>query len=688
MDHLGIVDERQFERVKDALRRSLGVALEEADGIYRLAAEGYAMPPLEFTQEERTALALALREWRGSEVERAAAAARTKLTPLGLGAGGDWGGWGGLDIASYAPMPGAFELISAIAERRVATFDYRTGYSGEVAARRVQPWQLTKWRGAYYLLGFDLDRADRRVYALARIVGEVVGTGPANAFDPPAAGEARRWLLESLKGEDKPEALLRAIPEAARMLIAEGATPIDDAAHPKPSLPQPSAVGGAVGGVAGGVVADGLVAGVASSGGGSGGVGTASAAGGVVADGLVAGVASSGGGSGGVGTASAAGGVAAGGVAAFGTAELRLRAADPFALAAWGAGVEVLEPARLRQEVRDRLEGAAKAHQGEGRPVRPYAKTRSLTKRRREAGVERAARMVSLVSYLQEQGPSQLRDLAQRFGVSTSVVQSDLNLLWCHVGRGEFGGELLDFGWSANGDEVWLVESQGLEQPLRLAPVEAITLIAALRSLEEADGLSEASAAQTARAKLEQALGPSDRVDVNLPPAPPVLALLRQAIALGRTVEFGYVDQSGKPSRRRVDPLGVASGADHWALDAWDHQADAERHFRVDRITDAALGATPVARHRRRPATGHWSQRAELQADVVFSAAERWRAEQLETLAPPAELPGGSLQVKLGVVNPAWITRLALGGGGAIEVLTPPDLRQSIHDAARAGLNH
>ncbi|MDR2347318.1 MAG: hypothetical protein LBD90_01590, partial [Bifidobacteriaceae bacterium] len=134
MDQLEITDERTFERLKEALRGSLGVALEEADGVYRLAAGGYAMPPLDFTAEERAAIALALEEWRGSEIEAAASAARSKLAPLGLG-GED--SPSGLDTALHAPTPGALDIIGAIAERRVVEFDYVVGYSGELTSRRV-----------------------------------------------------------------------------------------------------------------------------------------------------------------------------------------------------------------------------------------------------------------------------------------------------------------------------------------------------------------------------------------------------------------------------------------------------------------------------------------------------------------------------------------------------------------------
>ncbi|MDR0594736.1 MAG: WYL domain-containing protein, partial [Bifidobacteriaceae bacterium] len=217
---------------------------------------------------------------------------------------------------------------------------------------------------------------------------------------------------------------------------------------------------------------------------------------------------------------------------------------------------------------------------------------------------------------------------------------------------------------------------------------EAISLVAALRSIEQAGGLSEASAAASARAKLEKALGSAsgDVLDFNLPRGGPTLEAVRRGIAQAERLTFEYANQAGEPSRRRVDPLELFGAGDHWLLAAWDLGAEAERHFRVDRISGLAQAGEAAESHPYRPRRSGWSGRAELVVDAVFNPSQRWRAEELETLAPPLALPGGALQVQLGVVNPDWITAMALGGGGEIEVLRPPEVRGRIADAAAAAL--
>ncbi|MDR3106589.1 MAG: WYL domain-containing protein, partial [Bifidobacteriaceae bacterium] len=236
--------------------------------------------------------------------------------------------------------------------------------------------------------------------------------------------------------------------------------------------------------------------------------------------------------------------------------------------------------------------------------------------------------------------------------------------------------------------EVALIDSQGLDRPIRLAPIEAISLIAALRSIEQAGGLSEASAAASARAKLERALGSAskDVVDFALPKGGAALETLRDGIVQRQRLTFDYVNQAGAQTRRRVEPLELFPSGDHWLLAAWDLDARAERHFRVDRIVGATLIRTKAEPHADRPRRTGWSDRAELVVDAVFKPSQRWRAEELETLAPPLALPGGALQVRIGVVNTDWITAMALGGGGEIEVLSPPELRRQVVDAAAAAL--
>ena len=52
--------------------------------------------------------------------------------------------------------------------------------------RRLEPWGVACWRGRWYVVGHDRDRAATRCFRLSRIVGNVRATGRPGAFAPPA----------------------------------------------------------------------------------------------------------------------------------------------------------------------------------------------------------------------------------------------------------------------------------------------------------------------------------------------------------------------------------------------------------------------------------------------------------------------------------------------------------------------
>lgn len=181
--------ERLFERDKETLRR-LGVPLITAplstfdDEVgYLIDASSYALPPVELSPEQARIATLAATLWRDSAMQDAAARGVTKLRAIGASMDGLTPP--ALDIDPGATTPSFAALLDAIQVRREVHFTYRAASSGEESKRRVQPWRIKGRRGAWYLTGFDLDRNDRRVFRLDRIVGNVRARGPERAFDIP-----------------------------------------------------------------------------------------------------------------------------------------------------------------------------------------------------------------------------------------------------------------------------------------------------------------------------------------------------------------------------------------------------------------------------------------------------------------------------------------------------------------------
>lgn len=231
---VGVTDERMFQRDKDSLRDDLGLELTvigppgSQDVRYRLDQAAYQMPDLEFTAQEHTAIGLALQAWRGAEMESVAHMALTKLRALGVEAGSA-GATAGLEAASPPAGVAVEPLVAAVLARQPVTFHYRTAKTGEVAQRRVEPWQVRKLSRAWYLAGFDLDRGEARMFRLSRVIGAITPLGEPGSFpepDPALVAEAFR-VAAAATGL----ATVTATAAAARVLRLEGATGPDDALH-------------------------------------------------------------------------------------------------------------------------------------------------------------------------------------------------------------------------------------------------------------------------------------------------------------------------------------------------------------------------------------------------------------------------------------------------------------------------
>ncbi len=158
-------------------------ATKGAEGGYRLTA-GAALPPLLLDDEEAVAVAVGLRTSAGQAVagiEEASVRALTKLEQvLPARLRRRVGTLGAATVALPAGQasvdPAHLTLFAAaVANRERVRFTYRNaeGLSGR---RLVEPYRLVSGGRRWYLLAFDTERADWRIYRVDRI-SEPVATG-------------------------------------------------------------------------------------------------------------------------------------------------------------------------------------------------------------------------------------------------------------------------------------------------------------------------------------------------------------------------------------------------------------------------------------------------------------------------------------------------------------------------------
>ncbi|MCH8612490.1 helix-turn-helix transcriptional regulator [Arsenicicoccus dermatophilus] len=182
--------DRMFERDKDELR-ALGIPLvteqidsffEDEEG-YRIDDREYALPELSLEADELAILGLAARTWAQASLAGPAAQALRKLAAAGVER--DDASIIGLEPRVRTAEPAFARAKDAVLQRRPVRFAYRTGRTGEVATRHVQPWAIAAWHGRWYLTGWDLDRQAPRVFRLGRVEGAIAWAGRPGSYDVP-----------------------------------------------------------------------------------------------------------------------------------------------------------------------------------------------------------------------------------------------------------------------------------------------------------------------------------------------------------------------------------------------------------------------------------------------------------------------------------------------------------------------
>jgi predicted DNA-binding transcriptional regulator YafY len=184
--------ERMFERDKDELR-AMGVpvvTLTDASGVvtgYRIEGD-WTLPPLDLSRGELALLGLAARVWQRADLAPAALNALRKVeAQLGMRSTDQ----GSAPIAGLSlDSPALHALIEACSTRTPVTFEYRKGQEGPGERRHVQPWGTVWWRAHWYVVGFDTDRGDVRVFRASRIVGSVRTDPSGQVYDVPTGFDA------------------------------------------------------------------------------------------------------------------------------------------------------------------------------------------------------------------------------------------------------------------------------------------------------------------------------------------------------------------------------------------------------------------------------------------------------------------------------------------------------------------
>jgi proteasome accessory factor B len=187
--------EKMFERDKEELR-SLGVPIEvgQMDAFfddepgYRIRPDEFALPEVSLEADEAAVLGVAAKVWEHARLAEATSDALRKLTAAGVPVDES-----ALDLVQprlLADEP-AFDVFwEATLERTPVAFDYRRA-ANPVATRHLQPWGVVRYSGRWYVVGYDTDRRDERIFRLSRVEGLPRVDGPPGSYDVPAGTDVR-----------------------------------------------------------------------------------------------------------------------------------------------------------------------------------------------------------------------------------------------------------------------------------------------------------------------------------------------------------------------------------------------------------------------------------------------------------------------------------------------------------------
>ncbi|MCM0638797.1 helix-turn-helix transcriptional regulator [Cellulomonas wangsupingiae] len=208
-DRLGI-SPRTVRRDVDRLRE-MGYRIHADRGSlggYRLEA-GAELPPLLLDEDQVTAVAAALQAapLLGTQLDEAAARSLgtiRRVMPPRLRRHADALTFRAVPDATRPAAPVATDVLvavsAAVRAREVLRFDY-TGDADDAARRprRAEPHHLVATAGRWYLVAWDLDRADWRVFRADRMTPRVP-TGPRFAPRDVPGGDVQRFLAARFTG--------------------------------------------------------------------------------------------------------------------------------------------------------------------------------------------------------------------------------------------------------------------------------------------------------------------------------------------------------------------------------------------------------------------------------------------------------------------------------------------------------
>ena len=294
------------------------------------------------------------------------------------------------------------------------------------------------------------------------------------------------------------------------------------------------------------------------------------------------------------------------------------------------------------------------------------------------APLERTARLLDLVPYINTHQGIALKDLAAVFEVSNAQMVNDLTTLWMCGLPGYTPLELMDLDFESG--YVNISNAPTLAKPRSVTFDEGVALILGLdllrasiptdRSdlLEKIDSLS---------ARLSSIINLNSTFSVVAPVNQGVSAAIDEALASRSSLEIEYHSMyRDEITQRTIFPIEIIQVEGQQYLSSYCYSATDFRQFKLDRIQKAVV----TQESKTIPEDAADTQRINSRLKVLKPTreiAERFSRQDLKA---------GS-EFDFQTYSQQWLERSILSSGDGVALLTPPGIRASIAQMAQSMLD-
>ena len=294
------------------------------------------------------------------------------------------------------------------------------------------------------------------------------------------------------------------------------------------------------------------------------------------------------------------------------------------------------------------------------------------------APLERTARLLDLVPYINTHQGIALKDLAAVFEVSNAQMVNDLTTLWMCGLPGYTPLELMDLDFESG--FVNISNAPTLAKPRSVTFDEGVALILGLdllrasiptdRSdlLEKIDSLS---------ARLSSIINLNSTFSVIAPINQGVSAAIDEALASRSSLEIEYHSMyRDEITKRTIFPIEIIQVEGQHYLSSYCYSATDFRQFKLDRIQKAIV----TQESKTIPEDATDTQRINSRLKVLKPTreiAERFSRQDLKA---------GS-EFDFQTYSQQWLERSILSSGDGVALLTPPEIRASIAQMAQSMLD-